>query len=326
MKPSPVLTADQVHLPVLLKEAVELLSPPPDGVVLDLTVGMGGHSQELLKLLPRGRLVGLDQDVDALQHAGLALRKDPRVSLFKANFADLLWVLKDLSISEVDSVLMDIGVSSLQLDSAHRGFSFNQEGPLDMRMDTTSGHTAAWVINTYTEEKLSKIIFEYGEEPKARALARAIVKARSQKPIENTSELADLAKRVCAKPRHKKGTSSRHPATRLFQAIRIEVNRELEILEKGLKTSLGVLKPGGRIAVITFHSLEDRIVKQFFKTEATDCLCPPEIPQCVCGHKASLRILTPKPVTASQAELDQNSRARSAKLRAAEKLRMEGAA
>ena len=238
MKPSPVLTADQIHLPVLLKEAVELLCPPPDGVVLDLTVGMGGHSQELLKLLPRGRLVGLDQDVDALQHAGLALRKDPRVSLFKANFADLLWVLKDLSISEVDSVLMDIGVSSLQLDSAHRGFSFNQEGPLDMRMDTTTGHTAAWVLNTYPEEKLSKIIFEYGEEPKARALARAIVKARAQKPIENTSELADLAKRVCGRPRPKGKGSAKHPATRLFQAIRIEVNRELEILEKGLKTSL----------------------------------------------------------------------------------------
>ncbi len=325
MKPSPVLTADQVHLPVLLKEAVELLSPPPDGVVLDLTVGMGGHSQELLKLLPKGRLVGLDQDVDALQHAGRALRKDPRVSLFKANFADLLWVLKDLSISEVDSVLMDIGVSSLQLDTAHRGFSFNQEGPLDMRMDTTSGHTAAWVLNTYPEEKLSKIIFEYGEEPKARALARAILRAREQKPFERTGELADLALRVCGRPRSKKGHHSKHPATRLFQAIRIEVNRELEMLKKGLRTSLRVLKPGGRIAVITFHSLEDRIVKQFFKMEATNCLCPPEILQCVCGHKASLRILTGKPVSASEEELTQNPRSRSAKLRVAEKLRVEGA-
>jgi 16S rRNA (cytosine1402-N4)-methyltransferase len=320
------LKAEEIHLPVLLKEAVELLSPPPDGVVMDLTVGMGGHSQELLKLLPKGRLVGLDQDVDALQHAGRALRKDPRVSLFKANFADLLWVLRDLSISEVDSVLMDIGVSSLQLDSAHRGFSFNQEGPLDMRMDTTTGHTAAWVVNTYPEEKLSEIIYEFGEEPKARALARAIVKARGQKPIETTSELADLAKRICGKPRHKRGESSRHPATRLFQAIRIEVNRELEVLQKGLKSSLKVLKPGGRIAVITFHSLEDRIVKQFFKTEATDCLCPPDIPQCVCGHKASLKILTGKPVTASEEELGKNPRARSAKLRVAEKLRQEGVA
>lgn len=318
-KPSPALKAEPVHLPVLLKETVEWLSPPPDGVVLDLTVGLGGHSQELLKHLPRGRLVGLDQDVDALQHAGRALKKDPRVSLFKANFADLLWVLRDLSITEVDSVLMDIGVSSLQLDSPERGFSFQREGPLDMRMDTTTGHTAAWVLNTYPEERLSKILYEYGEEPKARALARAIVKAREQKPLETTLDLAELALRVCGRPKHRKGEPSRHPATRLFQAVRIEVNRELEVLQKGLKTAVGFLKPGGRIAVITFHSLEDRIVKQYFKTESTDCLCPPDIPQCVCGHKASLRTLTGKPVTASEEEMGQNPRARSAKLRAAEK-------
>src|SRR5579871_868353 len=305
-KPSPVLKAEQVHLPVLLKETVEWLSPPPDGVVLDMTVGMGGHSQELLKHLPKGRLVGLDQDVDALQHAGRALRTDPRVSLFKANFADVLWVLRDLSISEVDSVLMDIGVSSLQLDRAERGFSFSQDGPLDMRMDAHAGHTAAWVVNTYAEDKLTKVIFEYGEEPKARALARAIVKAREQKHIETTAELAAIALRVCGRPRAKKGEHSRHPATRLFQAIRIEVNRELEVLEKGMKTAVQFLKPGGRIAVITFHSLEDRMVKQYFKTEATDCLCPPDIPQCVCGHKASLKILTGKPVTASEEELNQN--------------------
>ncbi len=297
------------------------MSPPPDGVVLDMTVGMGGHAQELLKSLPRGRLVGLDQDADALQHAGRALRKDPRVSLFKANFADILWVLKDLSISEVDSVLMDIGVSSLQLDTAGRGFSFGLDGPLDMRMDIHSGHTAAWVVNTYPEGKLSKVIFEYGEEPKARALARAIVRAREQKHLETTGELAALALRVLGKPRPKRGEPSRHPATRLFQALRIEVNRELEVLEKGLKAALYFLKPGGRIAAITFHSLEDRIVKQFFKTEAMDCLCPPDIPQCVCGHKASLRILTGKPVTASEEEVRQNPRSRSAKLRAAEKLR-----
>lgn len=296
------------------------MSPPPDGVVLDMTVGMGGHAQELLKRLPQGRLVGLDQDADALQHAGRALRKDPRVSLFKANFADILWVLRDLSISEVDSVLMDIGVSSLQLDSAERGFSFSQDGPLDMRMDTHSGHTAAWVVNNYPEEKLSKVIFEYGEEPKARALARAIVKVRAEKHIETTGELASLALRVLGKPRSKRGETSRHPATRLFQAVRIEVNRELEVLQKALKTVLGLLKPGGRVAVITFHSLEDRIVKQFFKTEATDCLCSPDIPQCICGHKASLKILTGKPVTASDEELEQNPRARSAKLRVAEKL------
>jgi 16S rRNA (cytosine1402-N4)-methyltransferase len=286
-------------------------------VVLDMTVGMGGHSSELLKSLPNGRLVGLDQDADALQHAGRALRKDPRVSLFKANFADVLWVLMDLSISEVDSVLMDIGVSSLQLDTPERGFSFGQDGPLDMRMDQHAGHTAAWVINTYSEQDLAKVIFEYGEEPKARALARAIVADRAKKQFETTGELAALAKRVI---RSGKKPGEKHPATRLFQALRIEVNRELEVLQKGLKSALSVLKPGGRLAVITFHSLEDRIVKHFMKDESVDCICPPDFPQCVCGHKASLKVLTSKPVTASEAELEANPRARSAKLRVAEKL------
>jgi 16S rRNA (cytosine1402-N4)-methyltransferase len=306
-----------IHRPVLLKEAVESLSPPPDGVVLDLTVGMGGHSAELLKRLPKGRLIGLDQDVDALQHAGLALQGDPRVSLFKANFADLLWVLKDLSVREVDSVLMDIGVSSYQLDTPERGFSFLHEGPLDMRMDQASGHTASEILNNSSEQELSKIFFEFGEEPKARALSRAIVAARAKEPLRTTSQLADLAKRVLGRPR---GKDSKHPATRLFQALRIGVNRELEVLQKGLKAALSILKPGGRLAVITFHSLEDRIVKQFFKAEATDCLCPPDLPMCVCGHKASLKIITNKPLSPSEEEVAENPRSRSAKLRVAEKL------
>ena len=323
-KPQPALKADEpIHLPVLLREAVDLLAPPPDGTVMDLTVGMGGHAQEILKRLPRGRFIGVDQDVDAIQHAGRALKGDPRVSLYKANFADLLWVLRDLSIEEVDSVLMDIGVSSLQLDTAARGFSFQQDGPLDMRMDTTTGHTAAWVVNKYSEQDLAKIIYEYGEEPKSRVLARAIVAARNNKPFETTKELAELAQRVIKKG---KKPGEKHPATRLFQAIRMEVNRELQVLEKGLKSALKVLKPGGRLAVITFHSLEDRLVKQFFKAESTDCLCPPDIPQCICGHKASLKLVTHKPVTASEGELAQNPRARSAKLRVAEKLKAEGSA
>ncbi len=311
-----------VHRPVLMMEAVEALSPPPDGVVLDLTVGMGGHASELLKRLPRGRLIGLDQDVDALQHAGLALQGDPRVSLYKANFADLLWVLKDLSVNEVDSVLMDIGVSSYQLDTPARGFSFMNEGPLDMRMDQAAGFTASEVLNNYPEEKLSKIFFEFGEEPKARALARAIVRARAEEPLRTTSQLADLAKKVLGRPQ---GRDSKHPATRLFQALRIEVNRELEVLQKGLRSVFSVLKPGGRLAVITFHSLEDRIVKQTFKRESIDCICPPDIPMCVCGHKASLKILTGKPISPSEAEISENPRSRSAKLRAAEKLAPGGA-
>jgi 16S rRNA (cytosine1402-N4)-methyltransferase len=298
-----------------LAETVEWLSPKVDGTVLDGTIGLGGHAAEILKHLSRGRYVGLDQDVDALQHAGRALKDDPRVILRQANFADLLDVLTNLGISEVDSVLMDIGVSSLQLDSPSRGFSFQQSGPLDMRMDQSSDFSASNIVNSYPEEKLAKVFWEYGEEPKSRALARAIVKAREEKRFETTDELAALAKRVLYKPGPQK-----HPATRLFQAIRMEVNQELQALEKGLASALKVLKPGGRVAVISFHSLEDRIVKQFFKRESVDCVCPPEMPFCQCDHKASLKILTNKPVTASEAEMERNPRSRSAKLRVAEKL------
>ena len=314
------MKADALHLPVLLRETVEWLSPPPDGIVLDCTVGMGGHSAELLKHIPRGRLVGLDQDVEALQHAGLALQGDPRVTLVKANFADLLKVLKDNSLSEVDSVLMDIGVSSLQLDSPLRGFSFQQNGPLDMRMDASASLTAADVVNTYPEEKLANVIYEYSEERKSRQIANAIARHREQKPFETTEELALLAKKVLGSPKPKKGESFKHPATRLFQALRIEVNQELEVLKSALKDALSVLKPGGRLAVITFHSLEDRIVKQYFKSESVDCICPPRIPQCVCGHKASIELLTRKPVEASEEEIAQNPRSRSAKLRVVQKL------
>ena len=314
------MKADALHLPVLLRETVEWLSPPPDGIVLDCTVGMGGHSAELLKHIPRGRLVGLDQDVEALQHAGLALQGDPRVTLVKANFADLLKVLKDNSLSEVDSVLMDIGVSSLQLDSPLRGFSFQQNGPLDMRMDSSAPLTAADVVNTYPEEKLANVIYEYSEERKSRQIANAIARHREQKPFETTEELALLAKKVLGSPKPKKGESFKHPATRLFQALRIEVNQELEVLKSALKDALSVLKPGGRLAVITFHSLEDRIVKQYFKSESVDCICPPRIPQCVCGHKASIELLTRKPVEASEEEIAQNPRSRSAKLRVVQKL------
>ncbi len=313
------MKADDVHLPVLLRETVELLSPPPNGVVVDCTVGMGGHSSELLKRIPNGRLIGLDQDKEALQHARLKL-DDPRVTLVQANFANLLDVLSDLSVSEVDCVLMDIGVSSLQLDSPERGFSFQQAGPLDMRMDLSAPLTAADVVNTYPEKKLADVIYEYGEERKSRQLANAIVRHRAQKPFETTEELAHLAKQVLGSPRPKHGESFKHPATRLFQALRIEVNQELEVLQKALKDVLSVLKTGGRLGVITFHSLEDRIVKQYFKQESVDCLCPPHIPQCICGHKAQVEILTRKPVVATDEEMQMNPRSRSAKLRVVRKL------
>jgi 16S rRNA (cytosine1402-N4)-methyltransferase len=263
-------------------------------------------------------LIGLDQDVEALQHAGQTL-KDPRVTLVKANFANILNVLNDLHLSEVDSVLMDIGVSSLQLDSPARGFSFMHDGPLDMRMDASASLTAADVVNTYPEKKLADVIYEYGEERKSRQLANAIVRHR-QKPFETTDQLAHLAKQVLGSPRPKHGESSKHPATRLFQALRIEVNQELEVLQTALKDVLSVLKPGGRFAVITFHSLEDRIVKQYFKQESVDCICPPHIPMCICGHKAQVELVTRKPVTASEEELQTNPRSRSAKLRVIQKL------
>lgn len=313
------MKADEIHLPVLLRETVELLSPPPNGVVVDLTVGMGGHSSELLKHIPNGRLIGLDQDVEALQHARQTL-SDPRVTLVKANFANILNVLNDLHLSEVDSVLMDIGVSSLQLDSPARGFSFMHDGPLDMRMDASASLTAADVVNTYPEKKLADVIYEYGEERKSRQLANAIVRHREQKPFETTDQLAHLAKQVLGSPRPKHGESAKHPATRLFQALRIEVNQELEVLQTALKDVLSVLKPGGRFAVITFHSLEDRIAKQYFKQESVDCICPPHIPMCICGHKAQVELVTRKPVTASEEELQTNPRSRSAKLRVVQKL------
>jgi 16S rRNA (cytosine1402-N4)-methyltransferase len=280
---------------------------------------MGGHSSELLKHIPNGRLIGLDQDVEALQHARLTL-KDPRVTLVKANFAHILNVLNDLHLSEVDSVLMDIGVSSLQLDSPQRGFSFMHDGPLDMRMDASASLTAADVVNTYPEKKLADVIYEFGEERKSRQLANAIVRHREQKPFETTDQLAHLAKQVLGSPRPKHGESAKHPATRLFQALRIEVNHELEVLQTALKDVLSVLKPGGRFAVITFHSLEDRIVKQYFKQESVDCICPPHIPMCICGHKVQVELVTRKPVTASEEELQTNPRSRSAKLRVIQKL------
>jgi 16S rRNA (cytosine1402-N4)-methyltransferase len=235
-------------------------------------------------------------------------------------------VLKELSLSEVDRVLMDIGVSSLQLDSPLRGFSFQQNGPLDMRMDASASLTAADVVNAYREDQLANVIYEYGEERRSRHLASAIVRAREQKPFETTEELANLAKKVLGVTRPKKGETFKHPATRLFQAIRIEVNQELEVLKTALKSSLSVLRPGGRLAVISFHSLEDRIVKQFFKNESVDCVCPPRIPQCICGHKASLELLTRKPIEASEEEIQQNPRSRSAKLRVVQKLSVGGAA
>jgi 16S rRNA (cytosine1402-N4)-methyltransferase len=306
------------HVPVLLTEAVDALALRPDAVVLDATVGLGGHSREILKRIPQGRLIALDQDADALQRSAQVFQGDPRVTLRKANFAGLLEVLKENAAVPVDAVLMDLGVSSLQLGTPERGFSFQHSGPLDMRMDPTGDLSALDVVNRYGEGDLKRILFEFGEEPKAALLARRLIEARNRKPLETTDELAALAEGLY--PSKGPNASRRHPATRLFQALRIEVNHELSVLQSGLEGATSALRSGGRLAVITFHSLEDRAVKGFLAGVARTCVCPPKTIMCHCGHQATFRLVTKKPMLPSEQELRDNPRSRSAKLRVAEKL------
>jgi len=296
-----------LHAPVLLNEVLIALQPYSGGVYIDGTVGAGGHAAAILsQAQPEGRLFGLDQDPMALALARQQLAPfGTQVTLIHANFEQL----GRLALPQVDGILLDIGVSSMQLDQNERGFSFQTDGPLDMRMNTTTGETAADLVNTLPEDELANLIYQYGEEPRSRRIAKAIVQAR---PIERTLPLAQLIAKV------KPGYSRIHPATQTFQALRIAVNDELGVLARVLPQAIALLKPGGRLAVITFHSLEDRIVKQFFKQESTDCLCPTEQPFCTCQHHATLRLITKKPITAAESEIAVNPRARSAKLRVAE--------
>ena len=296
-----------LHAPVLLNEVLIALQPYSGGVYIDGTVGAGGHAAAILRQAqPEGRLFGLDQDPMALALAQQQLAPfGTQVTLIHANFEQL----GRLALPQVDGILLDIGVSSMQLDQNERGFSFQTDGPLDMRMNTTTGETAADLVNTLPEDELANLIYQYGEEPRSRRIAKAIVQAR---PIERTLPLAQLIAKV------KPGYSRIHPATQTFQALRIAVNDELGVLARVLPQAIALLKPGGRLAVITFHSLEDRIVKQFFKQESTDCLCPTEQPFCTCQHHATLRLITKKPITAAESEIAVNPRARSAKLRVAE--------
>lgn len=287
-------------------------------MVLDATVGLGGHSREILKRIPRGRLIALDQDADALQRSAQAFQGDPRVTLKKANFAGLLDVLKECTAVPVDAVLMDLGVSSLQLGTPERGFSFQHSGPLDMRMDPAGETRAFDVVNRYSENDLRRILFDYGEEPKAALLARRIVAARDRRLLETTDDLSALAEGLY--PSKGPDASRRHPATRLFQAIRIEVNHEMDVLRAGLLGARDALRTGGRLAVITFHSLEDRAVKHFLAEEARECVCPPKTLFCQCGHRAAFRLVHRKPILPGEAELRDNPRSRSAKLRVAERL------
>ena len=303
------------HIPVLLNECLTALNLKKNMVVVDATLGGAGHSREIVKKISGGTLVGLDRDTTALQFSAGVLADAPaEVRLIKCNFCDIADVLPSLGINAVDAILADFGVSSYQIDTPERGFSYTQDAPLDMRMDTDATKTADTVVNGYPEGRLADVIWEYGEERYARKIAAAIVAAR---PIRSTGHLVEVIKNAVPAGYGKTGG---HPAKRTFQAIRIEVNQELESIQKFLDGAIKMLKPNGRLAVISFHSLEDRIVKQTFKREATDCLCPPKIPQCICGHHATVKLLTKKPICPTIEETKSNPRSASAKLRVVCKL------
>ncbi len=308
------------HKPVLLSETMALLRPQPGGVFLDATLGGGGHASELLeRTAPNGVLIGIDRDPEALSYTRERLAPyGGRVKLVRANFQDLKGVLASLGIYELDGALFDLGLSSHQLDT-ERGFSFVRDEPLDMRMSPDEGGpSAADIVNTYTESDLADVIHRYGEERYARAIARAIVKRRAISPIRTTGELADVI--VSTVGGRYRGQEI-HPATRTFQAVRIETNRELEAVEKGVEDAIEVLRVGGRICVISFHSLEDRIIKRMFRRLSGHCECPPRLPECRCGARQVLEVITAKPVTPTAQEVTGNPRSRSAKLRCAERAR-----
>ena len=308
---------DYGHKPVLLEECMDALAIRPGGAYLDGTLGRAGHSLEILRRLKGGRLIGIDQDRAAIEAAGERLAEyGDRVTLVHGNFRDLGDILRDLRVEKLDGMLFDLGVSSPQLDEPRRGFSYMHDAPLDMRMDETADLDARQVVNTWSYEELRRILFEYGEERYAPQIARAIVRRREDKPVETTGELVELI-RSAMPPKALR--EKQHPAKRTFQAVRIAVNGELDALAPMLEAAADTLAPGGRLAVITFHSLEDRIVKQTMRTLATGCTCPPEFPVCVCGKKPKLKLVTRKPIESGPAELEENPRARSAKLRVAER-------
>lgn len=308
---------DYGHKPVLLEECLEALAIRPEGTYLDGTLGRAGHSLEILRRLKGGRLIGIDRDMTAIEAAQerLAEYKD-RVTLVHGNFCDLGEILSSLHVDKVDGMLFDLGVSSPQLDEAGRGFSYMHDAPLDMRMDTSAALDARQVVNTWSGEELRRILYEYGEERYAPQIARAIVRRREERPLETTGELVEVIRSAMPAQALRE---KQHPAKRSFQAIRIAVNGELDALAPMLRSAAEGLKPGGRLAVITFHSLEDRIVKQTMRELATGCICPPEFPVCVCGRKPKLKLVTRKPIVSGAAELEENPRARSAKLRVAER-------
>lgn len=306
------------HVSVLLNEVIEGLNIKENGIYVDGTLGGAGHSLEIVKRLKNGKLIGIDQDLNALEKASQVLNEyKDKVILKHSNYENIDSVLNELGIEKVDGILLDLGVSSHQLDEETRGFSHNKDAPLDMRMDSTSDFSAWDVVNKYSQEKLQEIIWNYGEDRWAKRIAEFIVNERASKPIETTLELVSVIKKAIPKAVRMEG---HHPAKKTFQAIRIEVNRELEVLQNSINKMVQLLNTNGRLAIITFHSLEDRIVKEAFKELYKDCICPPHYPKCMCDKKREIEIITRKPIIPTQEEIEGNSRARSAKLRIAEKL------
>ena len=308
------------HRPVLLEETIESLKIRPDGIYVDGTLGGAGHASQVCKRLSeKGRFVGIDQDDCALQAAGERLKefgKNVRIDCVKSNYCQMKSVLENLGIDKVDGILLDIGVSSYQLDNAERGFTYREDAPLDMRMDQSSSFSAKDVVNQSDEMQLYRVIRDYGEEKFAKNIAKHIVAARQEKKIETTGELIEIIKAsIPAKVRATGG----HPAKRTFQAIRIEVNRELEVLQDSIDEMIDLLNDGGRLCIITFHSLEDRIVKNKFRENEDPCICPKNFPVCVCGRKSRGKVITRKPIVPSEQEVQENKRSKSSKLRVFEK-------
>lgn len=307
------------HTSVLLKETIEGLKIKPDGIYVDGTLGGGGHSFEIAKRLnDNGRLIGIDQDEAAILAAGERLKDfGDKVIIVRSNYRNALSVLHDLGIEKIDGMMLDLGVSSYQLDTQERGFSYRYDAPLDMRMDLRQTLTAKDIVNGYSETELFHIIRDYGEDRFAKNIAKHIVMARAKKPIETTGELNEIIRTaIPAKMRAEGG----HPSKRTYQAIRIECNKELEVLKESLEELIGILNPGGRLCIITFHSLEDRIVKTAFKKAENPCTCPPSFPVCVCGKKSQGKVITGKPVLPCEEEMESNPRSKSAKLRIFEKI------
>lgn len=303
-----------VHKSVLLNETIDGLNIQPDGIYVDGTLGGGGHAYEVCRRLgDKGSIVGIDQDAAAIEAAGNRLKDfGEKVTIVRSNYCDMKSKLHELGIDKVDGIVLDLGVSSYQLDTAERGFSYREDAPLDMRMDTRQKMTARDIVNDYEEMELYRVIRDYGEDKFAKNIAKHIVAARKVKPIETTGELTEIIRASIPMKYQKK---SGHPAKRTFQAIRIELNRELEVLKDSLGDMIDLLNPGGRLCIITFHSLEDRIVKSAFRKNENPCTCPSDFPVCVCGKVSKGSILTRKPILPSEEEMEENSRAKSAKLR-----------